>query len=150
MGRGAAILTLVAVTAGCKSVSLGPYVSPRVTGRVVAADSGQPLAGVTIVRGRVPARTPDLPPKGGELLMRRPPITSDRDGRFTLPSERVLTLVRWGGWDSVRLTLERDGYRRFQTNYPASSLTTKLLYDGTPWVDTGEVRLATKLPGNPH
>jgi len=46
-------LFLFAVSlAGCKNLAWGPYVSPRVTGQVLAADTRQPLAGVKVTRGR--------------------------------------------------------------------------------------------------
>ena len=145
MFRGLAIGLLVLATPGCQSAWLGPYVSPRVTGRVVVADSLEPLAGVRVLRG--PEANPSsraYPPKGGELLMRRPPPVTGRDGRFALSSERILALGRWGGWSSVRLAFECPGYRPYQTNYPSTSLTTTNDGDGTPWLDVGDIRLVSR------
>ena len=140
--RGALFLGLALVVAGCKSTALGPYVSPRVTGRVVASDSLQPLAGVTVVRGPIePPPAVGAQPKGGELLMRKAPVKTGPDGRFVLPAERLLSLVRWGGWDSVRLNLDLQGYHHYDTNIPASSLTSTNAPDGTPCLDTGDLRL---------
>jgi hypothetical protein len=131
--------------AGCKSAALGPYVSPRVIGRVVASDSLQPLAGVTVVRGPLePPPAIGTQPKGGELLMRKAPAKTGPDGRFVLPAERLLSLVRWGGWDSVRLNLELQGYQRCDTNIPTSSLTSTNAPDGTPCLDTGDLRLVPR------
>ena len=38
--------------AGCKAMPFSPLLSPRVTGRVVAADTGEPLADVQVTSGR--------------------------------------------------------------------------------------------------
>lgn len=128
--------------AGCKNLAWGPYVSPRVTGQVLAADTRQPLAGVKVMRGPPPAKPlAGWPPLGGELLMRRPPPETDPSGHFLLESERVLTPVRWGGWTSVRLTFEQAGYRTLQTNYSFASLQATNALDGTPLLDAGQIFL---------
>ena len=128
--------------AGCQNVAWGPYVSPRVTGQVLATDTRQPLAGVKVIRGRPePQPLAGWAPHGGELLLRKPPSLTDPYGRFVLESQRVLTLVRWGGWSSVRLTFEHTGYLRFQTNYALSSLTATNAPDGVPLLDAGQVLL---------
>jgi hypothetical protein len=142
MARCVVLLALVVALAGCHSVWLGPYVSPRVTGQVLAADSREPLAGVKVLRGPQPRPSSiAYEPKGAELLMRRAPAETGRDGRFTLPSERVLAFLWWGGWSSVRLTFEHPGYRLFKTNYPSTNLNTTNAPDGTPWLDAGEILL---------
>jgi hypothetical protein len=143
-------LFLCALTlAGCKNLAWGPYVSPRVTGQVLAADTRRPLAGVKVARGRPePRPLAGWPPRGGELLVRKPPTLTGPRGQFVLESERVLTLVRWGGWSSVRLTFERTGYLRFQTNYSLSSLAATNTPDGVPLLDAGQVLLqAAPGPG---
>jgi hypothetical protein len=136
-------LFLFAVSlAGCKNLAWGPYVSPRVTGQVLAADTRQPLAGVKVTRGRPePQPLGEWAPHGGELLLRRPPILTGPQGQFVLESERVLTLIRWGGWSSVHLTFERAGYLRFQTNYSLSSLAATNAPDGVPLLDAGQILL---------
>jgi hypothetical protein len=65
-----------------------------------------------------------MPPRGGELLMAKTPVRTDREGRFTLETERVLTPFRGAGWFSVRLVFERAGYERFQTNYSRLAFST--------------------------
>ncbi len=141
-------LCLFALTlAGCKNLAWGPYVSPRVKGQVLAADSRQPLAGVKVTRGRPePAPLAGWSPRGGELLVRKPPTLTGPRGEFVLESERVLTPVRWGGWSSVHLTFERAGYLRFQTNYPLSSLAATNTSEGVPLLEAGQV-LLQKAPG---
>ena len=122
MIRHAFSLVLVLLLLGCKSRPLGPYVSPRVTGQVFAADTDQPLAGVNVIRGpREPRRM--SPPKGAEILMLKAPVRTDENGRFDLASERVLSVVRGAGWDVVPLTFEHTGYRPFLTNCSIRAVT---------------------------
>ena len=90
-------LLVVVMLFGCKSRPLGPYTSPRVTGRVLAADTDQPLANVLVIRGSGEARSMS-PPKGAELLMQKAPAQTDVNGMFELASERVLSVVRGVGW----------------------------------------------------
>ena len=116
-----ASLVVVIVAVGCKSRPLGPYISPRVTGQVLAADNHQPLAGVKVTRGLADnGSRRGSSPKGSELLMQKAPVRTDANGRFVLPSERVLSIVRGSGWDTVSLAFEREGYHHFQTNFPIS------------------------------
>ena len=87
-----------------------PLVSPRVTGRVLAADTGAPLAGVKVTSGKhAEGFRGGMPPKGGELLMAKAPVRTGHDGRFTLQTERVLTPFRGAGLFSVQLAFERAG-----------------------------------------
>jgi hypothetical protein len=78
------------------------------------------------------------------LLIRKPPVLTGPRGQFVLESERVLTPVRWGGWSSVRLTFERAGYSRFQTNYSISSLVATNAPDGVPALDAGQILMQRK------
>ncbi len=142
MNRWVGLILCALGVAGCQHMEWGPYVSPSVTGRVLAADTHQPLADVKVTRGPPPPKPlAGWPPLGGELLMRRPPPETDPSGRFVLDSERVLTPVHWGGWTSVRLTFERAGYVTLRTNYPFSGLQATNAPDGAPLVDTGRIFL---------
>jgi hypothetical protein len=134
---GLAVLAL----GGCKSRPLSPYVSPRMTGRVVAADTGQPLADVKIITsGRNEEFNRTAPPKGGQVLMSKPAVRTDQDGRFVLESERVLTPFRGSGWFSVQFFIDQTGYERFLTNYSYLNLRTNT-WKGKPGLDTGDIRL---------
>ena len=126
---------------GCESMPFSPFISPRVTGRVLAADTGQPLAGVVVKSGaQARGYRGAMPPRGGELLMTKAPVRTDGDGRFTLDTERVLTPFRGTGWFSVQLLFERAGYERFQTNYSRLNLSTNALA-GEPLLNAGDIPL---------
>ena len=126
---------------GCNSIPFSPFISPRVTGRVLGADTSQPLAGVTVESGaQARAYRGGMPPKGGELLMAKAPVRTDRDGRFTLETERVLTPFRGAGWFSVQLLFERSGYERFRTNYSTLNVRTNSA-NGEPLLDAGDILL---------
>lgn len=137
------LLLLAAVLAGCQSqpLGLGPYTAPRVTGRVLAADSGQPLAGVEVSRVAPGSRGwRSTPLKGSELLLQKAPIQTDMDGRFVLGSERVLSVVRGSGWNVAGLLFEAAGYRSLQTNCPTGTATNSV--SGEPVLDVGRILLA--------
>jgi len=135
---GVALLVCASIPA-CKSHPLGPYVSPRVKGEVVAADNGRQLAGVRVSRGRQRFNAIGGYPKGGELLMAKAPAQTGPEGHFALPSERVLSVVRGSGWNEVNLTFEKAGYYRLQTNFPSRLATNS--ETGEPILDLGTVRL---------
>jgi hypothetical protein len=136
------VLGLAALAmAGCKSNPLSLTISPRLMGRVLAADTGTPLAGVKIRSGeQVEALYSTSPPKGGERLMARAAVQTDLDGRFVLDTQRALTPFRGSGWFSVQLSFECPGYERFLTNCSYLSLGTNTL-NGESVLDTGNIRL---------
>jgi hypothetical protein len=118
-----------------------PFVSPRVTGRVLAAGTGRPLTGVVVKSGaQARGYQGGMPPKGGELLMAKAPVRTDGDGRFALDTERVLTPFRGTGWFSVQLLLERAGYESFRTNYSGLNLSTNAP-GGATWLNAGDILL---------
>ena len=129
------------VLAGCKSMPFSPFISPRVTGYVLAADNRQPLVNVTVKSGaQATGYRPGMPPKGGEILMAKAPVRTDRSGRFTLETERVLTPFRRGAWFSVQLLFECPGYERFRTNYSTLNLITNSP-NGEPVLNAGDILL---------
>jgi hypothetical protein len=138
MIRLVAWLVMTLTLTSCKVGPLGPYTSPRVIGQVCAADSGDPLADASVSRNRIEKPSMEKP-KGGELLMQKLPVMTDHDGRFSLDSERVLSVVRGSGWNEVRLTFEKIGFERLRTNFPAS-LATNAPGDET-LLDVGSVLL---------
>jgi hypothetical protein len=123
---------------------MGSLASPRVTGRVLDSQTRQALAGVLVGRGRPDTTTSSSPPKGAELLTRKPDILTDADGTFTLASEHVLSLLPWGGWSYLHLTFERAGYERFVTNISITQLSTNAPPDADHVVHTGDILLHPK------
>ena len=126
---------------GCASHPLSLLVSPRVTGRVVDAGTRQPLPDVKVISGSQAATFSEaVPPKGGQLLTAQAPARTDKEGRFTLATERVLTPFGGSGWLSVQLLFSRPGYERFVTNYTYADLTTNSS-NGEPLLDAGTILL---------
>jgi hypothetical protein len=136
------LLLATATLVGCKSGRFSEYVSPRVTGRVLDADTRQPLADAR-VRRALPDRPPDMDGRahGGQLLERTPAVRTDQEGRFVLESVSSVALFKGDpdAWYSVTLSFEHDGYRRFQTNYTLGNATN--LPSGEPCVMAGDILL---------
>ena len=137
---------MAAILTGCKSASLSSYTAPRVTGRVVAADTGQPLANVRIQRIN-PAASQDDPvsAKGGQRLESAASVRTDAEGRFVLEAERALTLVQQPVWPSVTAAFQRDGYLTLRTNFNLLQASTNAP-GGTPMVNAGDIRLYPRSP----
>lgn len=127
--------------AGCQSHPFSVAVSPRLTGRVLAADTGQPIAGVKVRSlDQADDRNGTVPPRGGELLQTKATVLTDRDGKFILETQRVLTPFSGAGWFSVRLSFEHAGYERFLTNYSYLNLSTNSS-NGASGLDAGNILL---------
>jgi len=128
---------------GCKSHSPSHYVSPRVEGRVLAAETHQPIAGV-----RVRRVTPDYqagtlePVKGGESLQREAPAVSAADGSFNLDSQKSVALFRDLAWFTVEVSFNHRDYVPFVTNYTPRMAVT--LPSGEPVIHAGDVLLSRK------
>jgi hypothetical protein len=127
LNKGIALVMLAAALAGCQSGKFTYYISPRVTGRVLAADTRQPLANAIVRRVEPePYAGADTRPKGGQLQMQPAGARTDADGRFVLDARRdptMLHLFRRGDWYSVTVSCERSGYGSFQTNYSGAGFT---------------------------
>lgn len=127
--------------AGCQSDGVTHYVSPEVTGRVLAADTHQPLANVRVqCGGSGQSFEPFGPPKGGQLLMETAAVRTDADGRFVLDSKSVFALFRQPGWWSVPVAFSHSGYESFQTNYTGANVTSHSAA-GAPVVNAGDILL---------
>ncbi len=137
-------LLLAIGVASCKMPTLGPYTSPAVAGRVLRADTQQPLAGVRVTRG---ARAPEIGsrPKGAELLQQPYAAHTGRDGRFHFLSERALTVFRPSGWQFVTLSFSYPGYQTVRTNLSILSAGTNTP-NGEPLIQTGDVLLRPTKP----
>ena len=124
---------------GCKSVST--YVSPRVTGRVLAADTRQPIANVKVKRVNPTAdQNYHDPAKGGQKMESASGTRTDQQGRFRLDAERDLTLLQQQVWFSVTVSFQHDGYLTLRTNFTAASAATNAP-DGAPVINAGDILL---------
>jgi hypothetical protein len=127
------------LVAGCNTFGPSECVTPPVTGRVLAADTREPLAGVRVSRV-VPGENPGTPARGAQLQQQGRPETTAEDGCFIMPGQSYVTLFRHSRWWSVRLAFQAPGYVPFQTNYSASSFTNQA-GDGNPIINLGNVPL---------
>jgi len=130
----------VCVVAGCKSTSPSQYIAPRVEGRVLDAQTRQPIGGVTVQKinpGSDPA--PGEIPKGAQALQQTPYVRTRSDGAFTLASKRNLEFFGRSSWYSLTISFRHSGYASFMTNYTPSSATATT--SGEPLVKTGDVLL---------
>jgi hypothetical protein len=124
---------------GCTSSSVSQYTAPRVTGRVLDANTRQPLADTTVLRlGVDQERNPREPGHGGQVMDRPPAVETDRKGNFSLNSVRNVTLFGSQGWYSVTVVFYHAGYQPFQTNYTIGCSTN---LNGEPCVMTGDIGL---------
>ena len=136
----------VVALAGCKSVMVSSYISPRVTGRVLAAYTRHPIAGVKVKRVNPNAgQDYDAPARGGRKMESVPAARTDAQGRFVLEAERDLTLLQQQVWFSVEVLFEREGYQTLQTNFTVSNVTSNAP-DGAPIVNAGDILLRPASP----
>jgi len=139
--RTGCIFSLLVTLNGCQSGKFTHCVSPQVTGRVLAADTREPLAHASVQRG---GTNPNFgafgPPKGGQRLMQPGAARTDADGRFVLDSKSVLAVFRPTGWVSVPVTYSHSGYETFRTNYTGANDVSHT-DAGVPVVNAGDVLL---------
>lgn len=130
---------------GCKSSSNSPsrYVAPRVEGRVLDAQTRQPIGGVSVRR-----IDPDTDvgageiPKGALALEQSLDIRTRKDGSFVVASKRDLELFGRSSWYSVAINFKHPGYASFTTNYtPANATPTP---SGEPLVKAGDILLTPR------
>ncbi len=136
------ILLLVFAATGCQSSSPSQYISPRITGRVVDAQTQQPIAGVQVRRLAPEALDGVEVIKGGQILDQSPAVRTDDDGSFVLASERNLALFQRLGWYSVSLAFSHPNYTRLTTEFTLVNATNTPA--GEPLVQAGEIRLQPK------
>jgi hypothetical protein len=129
---------------GCQS-SPALYVAPRITGRVLDAHSGQPLAQVTVRRLGEEQNLSRMEPRhGGQALQQSPAVRTDAQGAFVLESARALTPFRNTGWYVVYVAFEVEGYQSKVIEYSLANVTNN--FKGEPVVNAGDIRLLRGKP----
>ncbi len=125
---------------GCQSNSPSHYISPQVTGRVLDAQTHQPVADVKVTRVSSGESLQDMEtPRGGKAMEKAPAVRTGTDGSYVLDSERALSFFQKSGWYSVTLSFEHPHYERFLTTYTITDAT--LSPGGEPWVKAKDVLL---------
>jgi len=122
---------------GCHAFNPGNEITPTVTGQVRAADTLQPLAGVTVSRGG-----PDsgAPTKGGQRLKQGRPEITGADGVFRLAGRADITCFRHARTGTGRLAFQAPGYALWQTNFATADFTNRSR-DDLPVIEAGTVLL---------
>jgi hypothetical protein len=134
-------LLLPIFLSGCESGKFTHYTSPEITGRVLAADTHEPLANATVQRiGSGQNYGSSGPPKGGQLLMQSDGEQTDADGKFVLGSKSVFAIFQKPGWWSVPVAYSHSGYETFETNYTGANVTGHSAA-GAPVVNAGDILL---------
>jgi hypothetical protein len=111
------------------------------TGRVLAADTRQPLADVKVQRINPAAdQDHDGLDKSGHRPESTGAVRTDQQGRFILAAERDLTLLQQQVWFSVTIAFQREGYLTLRTNFTAANVATNAP-DGTPVINAGDILL---------
>ena len=142
-GASALLLLLLLIGSGCQSVGFFDRAMPKISGRVLAGDTGRPLAGVTVLRLQ-PGQIAGNPAKGAELLLRGRPEITGADGCFVMAGREYVSFFnRAGGW-SVRLAFQAEHYAPFTTNYTMTGSASNSL-PGEPLVQAGDI-LMKPLP----
>ena len=137
------VFLLGCVLTGCQTGSSAAYIAPRVTGRVVDAQTSQPVADVKIRRVTPEQEMdPTAPMHGGQVIEQTPAVYSKADGTFVLDSVRDLTPFRRAGWYGVKISFENRNYVRRVIEYTLGDSTNAP--SGEPLVLAGEVQLTPK------
>lgn len=116
------------------------------TGRVLAADTKQPIANVKVTRINPTASPSDtFPARGGQRMVSNPGARTDAQGKFVLDAERDLTFLQQQVWYSVMVAFEHDGYQTLRTNFTVSNIVSNAP-NGTPVVNAGDLLLRPASP----
>lgn len=113
-------LSMLLFLVGCSSLR-GPhqeYTLVAVKGRVVNAQTGEPIEGARVYRQVGPQSNYDPHRmKGAELLTLPTPAVTDGNGQFRLPSERSAALLFQSSSITLfRLNVTHSGYQPLSTN----------------------------------
>jgi hypothetical protein len=140
-----AALLLPVLPMGCHSFRVQDYVSPRITGRVLDADSRAPVPNVIVRRFYSDRNGPStFPPKGGERMLERDEVRTDPNGQFKMADEKNALTFGGGSAYSVRLLFQHSRYESVRTNYFGASIT-EAGPNRPPELNAGEIFLQ-RLP----
>ena len=112
---------------GCGSVG-GPslsFTAPRVSGQVLDAETGKPVARAMVGRTLWTHRrtTGGFLKAAEEQVLRQDFATTDASGRFVLPEQQVALLFSLGETrPNLRLAVSHSRHLPWTTNYPMSAL----------------------------
>lgn len=145
MSRTWLVWCLILSAAGCSSLK-GPHVeydAPRVTGRVVDGETGQPIHRAAVRRwSQPPVKSSAQPEKGATQLRSKPVTYTDEAGRFIVPAKQsaYLLLGHGGAAFSAALLIQHPNYTSLVTNltgakWPAGEK------KGPPEIEAGDLRL---------
>ena len=124
---------------GCKSAG-SEYLSPRVEGRVLDAQTHEPIYRACVLRIPPGSQQPDnFMRKGAEHAGEPFPAYTDKNGRFVIDAERALVLFAQVNWFSIDVSFEHSGYDRLVTNYTLFNATNTP--SGVPLIKTGDIFL---------
>lgn len=137
----AVLLVSLLAWCGCQSVGFSDYVTPTISGRVLAADTQKPLAGVTVWQ-LLPGQSAfaGSSAKGAELMQQPRPEITGADGSFVLTGREYFSFLNRSGRWSGRLAFSVTGYATFQTNYTSADIVSNSL-PGKPLVPAGDILL---------
>jgi hypothetical protein len=138
ISRTALSLLLVVTLTACKNPS--QYISPRITGRVIDAQTHRPLEDVAIRRitGQDIYHSGEQL-KGAQQIQLPAPVLTSADGTFEMVSTKALAFFRSVGWYAVTLSFKHDGYQDLLASYSLSQATNTPA--GEPLVKAGDVLL---------
>jgi hypothetical protein len=135
------MILLAVLSNGCQWIGFNNHVTPQINGRVLDADTLQPLAGVKVLRvlhGQV--ENPPTPVHGAQLMQQERPVTTDVRGEFVYPGKSYFTFLNAANWWTLTLSFQSAGYAAWQTNFSTADIKTNLP-DGIPRVEAGDVFL---------
>ena len=141
-----AIFGAILLLCGCQSFRMQDYVSPRITGVVLDAETGDPVPNVTVrkVSGDQSLQ-PESPPKGGEQMLSGDQVQTDKDGRFAMAARKDVLTFSSGSAFAVRLQFQHSRYESFRTNYSGKGITVAGP-KRPPELNTGEILLRRLAP----
>jgi hypothetical protein len=117
-------------------------VAPEVRGRVLDAESHEPIKDVIVRREAEVSSRPMEPSKGGQTMKAQPFVRTVDDGTFVLDSVRDIAFFRTVGLYSVNLSFEHRAYERFTASYNSAHATNSV--SGEPVINTGDILLKAR------